>query len=175
MEPISNYAKSLPSILNDLIEEQGTDEPVHYRQRLDTLLSRYKQICVSIDETSKYCYVIIPAKFIHENTLQLHTSLTNISNISTNFREVSDVRIALQNQTKVYNDLQNFSQQVDELVTRGNDLIKQPLVPKYVQQDIQNIQKVYNDKVQSAQELLGKLKVKERNMNLFLLMSFFSA
>jgi hypothetical protein len=34
------------------------------------------------------------------------------------------------------------------------------MVPKYVQQDIQNIQKVYNEKIQSANDLLGKLKVK---------------
>jgi hypothetical protein len=34
------------------------------------------------------------------------------------------------------------------------------MVPKYVQQDIQNIQKVYNEKIQSANDLLVKLKVK---------------
>jgi hypothetical protein len=162
MDTISNYAKSLPSILNDLIEEQAIDDPVHYRQRLDTLLSIYKQLCVSIDETSKHCYVIIPAKFIHDNSLQLHTSLTNISNVSINFRDVSDVRTAIENQIKVCDDLENLSPQVNELVTRGNDLMTQPIVPKYVQQDIQNIQKVYNDKIQSAQDLLEKLKVKEQ-------------
>jgi hypothetical protein len=34
------------------------------------------------------------------------------------------------------------------------------MVPKYVQQDMQNIQKVYNEKIQSANDLLVKLKVK---------------
>ncbi|CAF4328188.1 unnamed protein product, partial [Rotaria magnacalcarata] len=36
--------------------------------------------------------------------------------------------------------------------------MKLPLVPKYVQHDVQNTQKVYNDKIQSAEELLEKLK-----------------
>lgn len=39
--------------------------------------------------------------------------------------------------------------------------MKLPLVPKYVQHDVQNIQKTYNDKIQSAQELLERLKVNE--------------
>jgi hypothetical protein len=147
--------------LNDLIEDQATNEPARYRQRLDTLLSHYKQLCVAIDETSKRCSIIIPSKLIHENSVQLNQSLTNISNTSTHFRDVSDVRSALQNQIQVHNELQSFSQQVNELITRGNELMKESMVPKYVQQDILNIQKVYNEKIQSAQDLLGKLKVKK--------------
>ncbi|CAF4079785.1 unnamed protein product, partial [Rotaria sp. Silwood2] len=158
IDTISDYTKSLPLILNDLIEEQATDEPTRYRQRLDLLLSRYKQLCISIEETSQYCSVIIPAKMIHENSLQLNGSLINISNVSINFRDVSDVRITLQEQTQIYNNLKNFSQQVNELVTRGNELMKLPMVPKYVQQDVQNIQKIYSDKIQSAQDLLEKLQ-----------------
>ncbi len=73
------------------------------------------------------------------------------------------MRNALQEQIQVCDNLQKFSQQVNELVTRGNEIIKQPMVPKYVQQDIQNIQKVYNEKIQSANDLLGKLKVDLKN------------
>ncbi|CAM4782634.1 unnamed protein product, partial [Rotaria magnacalcarata] len=158
IDTISAYTKALPLILNELIEEQATDEPARYRQRLDALLSRYKQLCVSIEETSQYCSVIIPAKLIHENSLQLNTFLTNISNVPMNFRDVSDVRSILQDQTQVYHNLQNYSQQINELVTRGQEIMKLPLVPKYVQHDVQNTQKVYNDKIQSAEELLEKLK-----------------
>ncbi|CAF3804026.1 unnamed protein product [Adineta steineri] len=158
MNTISNYTKSLVSLLNELIEEQATDEPARHRQRLDTLLSHYKQLCISIEETSKYCYIIIPSKFLHENILQLSKSLTNISNISVNILNLSDVRNALQNQTQVHNNLQKFSPEVNELITHGTDLIKQPLVPKYVQQDVQTIQKVYNEKIQSAQDLVEKLQ-----------------
>jgi hypothetical protein len=35
------------------------------------------------------------------------------------------------------------------------------MVPKYVQQDVQNLQKLYNEKMQSAHDLLEKLKVIE--------------
>jgi hypothetical protein len=158
---MAHHAKSLPSLLNDLIEDQATNEPARYRQRLDTLLSRFKQLCISSEETSHYCTIIIKAKMIHENTLQLNTSLGNISNTSIQFRDVADVRNALQEQIHICENLQKFSQQVNELVARGNELIRQPSVPKYVQQDIQNIQKVYNEKTQSANDLLGKLKVKK--------------
>lgn len=102
---------------------------------------------------------------IHENSLQLHTSLSNISNAPINFRDLSDVRITLQGQIKVCDVLENFSQQVNELVTRGNELLRQTMVPKYVQQDVQNIQRLYNEKIQSANDFLGKLKVRKR-MNL---------
>jgi hypothetical protein len=159
---IAHHAKSLPLLLNDLIEEQATNEPARYRQQLDTLLSRFKQLCVATEETSQYCTIIIKAKAIHENTSQLNTLLGNISNTSVQFRDVSDVRNALQEQIHVCESLQKLSQQVNELITRGNELIRQPSVPKYVQQDIQNIQKLYNEKVQSANDLLGKLKVNNR-------------
>jgi hypothetical protein len=117
--------------------------------------------------------MIIKSKIIHENILQLNTSLTNITNISIHFRDVPDVRNGLQEQIRVCDNLQNFSQQVNELVTRGNELIKQPMVPKYVQQDIQNIQKIYNEKIQSANDLLGKLKVDKEKMNFLFLYTFF--
>jgi ABC-type transporter Mla subunit MlaD len=163
---MSHNVRSLSSILDDLIEERATDEPARYRQRLDKLLSHYKQLLVLIDETSQRCSVTIPAKINHEKYVQLNTLLTNLSNISMNFRDLSDVRSALQNQTKVCDTLQIHSQQVSEIVTSGNELLRQPMVPKYVQQDIQNIQKVYNEKMQSAQDLLEKLKVR-RKINFF--------
>jgi predicted RNA-binding Zn ribbon-like protein len=100
---------------------------------------------------------------IHENSLQLNASLINISNAPIHFRDLTDVRTALQGQIKVCDVLENLSQQINELVARGNELIRQPGVPKYVQQDVQNIQKLYNEKVQSANDFLGKLKVKEKN------------
>ncbi len=154
--------KTLSSLLDDLIEERATDDPTRYRQRLETLLTRYRQLLVSIDETSQYCSILIPAKMIHENSFQLNSSLMAISNAPIHFRDLSDVRVAVQGQMKVCDVLENLSQQVNELVTRGNELIRQPLVPKYVQQDVQNIQKLYNEKIQSAQDFLGKLKVKEK-------------
>jgi hypothetical protein len=159
IDSISLNVKTLSSLLDDLIEDRATDDPARYRQRLETLLSRYRQLLISIDEASQHCAVLIPAKMIHENSLQLNTSLLNISNAPINFRDLSDVRTSLQGQIKVCDILEHFSQQVTELVTRGNELIRQPSVPKYVQQDIQNIQKLYNDKVQTAQDFLAKLKV----------------
>lgn len=178
MSIISTYTKSLPILLSDLIEEQATDEPLRYRQRLDILLSRYKQLCISIDETSKYCSIIIPSKFLHENVQQLQTSLTQIIDISVLFHNASDVRTAFQNQTHVYNNLQNFAEEIDDIIKRGNELIRQPMVPKYVQHDIQIIQKIYNEKIQSAQDLLDKLKVKQKEKSnqliIFLFFSFFS-
>ena len=159
IDTISHNVKTLSSLLDELIEDRATDDPSRYRQRLEILLSRYKQLLVSIDETSQSCSVIIPAKMIHENSLQLNTSLLNISNAPINFRDLADVRTALQGQIKVCDVLESFSHQVQELVTRGNELIRQPLVPKYVQQDIQNIQRLYNEKVQTAQDFLAKLKV----------------
>ncbi len=149
-------------MLDDLIEERATDDPARHRQRLDTLLSRYRQLLVSIDETSQYCAILIPAKMIHENSSQLHTALVNITNAPIHFHDLGDVRTALQGQMKVCDVLESLSQQVHELVTRGNELIRQPLVPKYVQQDVQNIQKLYNDKVQTAHDFLGKFKVREQ-------------
>jgi len=153
--------KTITLLLDDLIEERATDDPARYRHRLDTLLSRYRQLLVSINETSQYCSLLIPAKMIHENSLHLNTSLINISNAPINFRDLSDVRTALQGQIKVCDVLENLSQQVNELVARGNELIRQPLVPKYVQQDVQNLQRLFNEKIQSANDFLGKLKVKK--------------
>jgi hypothetical protein len=98
---------------------------------------------------------------IHETASQLNTSLSSISNTSIQFRDVADVRNGLQEQAHVCDSLQKFSQQVKDLVERGNELIRQPSVPKYVQQDVQNIQKSYNEKIQSANDLLAKLKVKK--------------
>ena len=160
IDTISQDVKALSSLLNDLIEEQAADDPAQYRQRLDDLLSRYRQLLVSIDETSQRCTVLIPAKMIHENSLQLSASLANISNAPINFRDLSDVRTALQGQIKVCEVLETYSQQVNELVTRANELARGAMVPKYVQQDIQNIQKLYNEKTQSAHDLLEKLQVK---------------
>ena len=116
-------------------------------------------MCISTEETLQRCTIILQAKFIHENSLQLNTSLNNLLNISINFRDLSDVKNSIQEQNIIYQNLQNLSQQINELVTKGNELLKQPMVPKYVQQDIQNIQKVYNEKIQSADDLLAKLKV----------------
>ena len=154
--------KTLSGLLEDLIEERATDDPARYRQRLDTLLSRYRQLLVSIDNTSQYCSVIIPAKMIHENSLQLTNSLNSVSNAPIRFRDLADVRTALQGQIKVCDVLENLSGQVTELITRGNELIRQPSVPKYVQQDVQNIQKLYNEKVEIGQDYLSKLKVKKK-------------
>lgn len=96
---------------------------------------------------------------IHENTLQLTNSLNSVSNAPIRFRDLADVRTALQGQMKVCDVLENLSGQVMELIARGNELIRQPSVPKYVQQDVQNIQKLYNEKVEIGQDYLSKLKV----------------
>jgi len=98
---------------------------------------------------------------IHENSSQLSIALANISNAPINFRDLSDVRTAVQGQIKVCEILETYSQQVNELVTRANELTKETMVPKYVQQDVQNLQKLYNEKMQSAHDLLEKLKVIE--------------
>ncbi|CAF3934598.1 unnamed protein product, partial [Rotaria sordida] len=158
VDTISYHVKNLSTLLDELIEERATDDPTRHRQRLDGLLGRYRQLLNSIDEASQRCTVVIPSKMIHENSIQLNISLTNISNAPMNFRDLSDVRTAVQGQIRVCDVLENFSHQVNELVTRGNELIKQSMVPKYVQQDIQNIQKLYNEKVQSAQDSLGRFK-----------------
>lgn len=144
-----------------MIEEQATNEPARYRQKLDTLLSRYKQLCSLSEETSQRCTIILKSKVLHENSLQLNTALSNVSNTSIPFRDLSNVRNALQEQIQICESLQKFSQQINEFITRGNEIIRQPMAPKYVQQDIQNIQKLYNDRVQSANDLLTKLKVKK--------------
>ena len=149
-------------ILNDLIEEQATNEPARYRQKLDTLLSRYKQLCLSSEETSQHCTIVIKSKILHENTLQINTKLNNLSNVSIQFREVNDVRNALQEQIRICENLQKMSQEISEVLARGNELIRQPLVPKYVQQDIQNLQKTYNEKIQSANDFTRKIKSKNR-------------
>ncbi|CAF4704027.1 unnamed protein product, partial [Rotaria sp. Silwood2] len=158
IDTISYDVKTLSTLLDELIEERATDDPSRYRQRLDVLLGRYRQLLNSIDEASQRCTVVIPAKMIHENSLQLNTSLENISNAPMNFRDLSDVRTAVQGQIRVCDVLENFSHQINELVTRGNELIRQPMVPKYVQHDIQNIQKLYNEKIRSAQDHLEKFK-----------------
>lgn len=164
LDAISHDVKTLSVLLDDLIEERATDDPARYRHRLDTLLSRYRQLLVSIDDTSQHCSILIPAKMIHENTSQLNTSLMNISNAPIHFRDLADVRTALQGQIKVCELLENLSQQVHELITRGNELIRQPSVPKYVQQDVQNIQRLYHEKVETAQDYLSKLKVKAQEV-----------
>lgn len=96
---------------------------------------------------------------IHENSLQLNASLANISNAPMNFRDLSDVRTALQGQTRVCDTLEGFSHQVNDLVIRGTELMRQPMAPIYVQQDVQTVQKSFNEKVQSAHDYLDRLKV----------------
>ncbi|CAM2712242.1 unnamed protein product [Rotaria socialis] len=158
IDTIAYDVKTLSTLLDELIEERATSEPARYRQRLDALITRYKQLLSAIDETSQRCTIIIPAKMIHENSLQLNASLINISNAPINFRDLSDVRTTVQGQIRVCDVLDGFSHQVNELVTRGNELMRQPMVPKYVQQDVQGVQKLYNEKVQSARDYLEKLK-----------------
>ena len=159
IDTISYHVKTLSTLLDELIEERATDNPTRYRQRLDALHLRYKKLLVAIDETSQHCSIIIPSKIIHENSQDLNESLTNISNAPVDFRDLSDVRTVVQGQTRVCNILESFSQQIIELVTRGNELLKQPMVPKYVQQDTHHIQKLYNDKVQSAKDFLERHQV----------------
>ncbi|CAF1053347.1 unnamed protein product [Adineta ricciae] len=159
VEMIARDVEALSALMNELIEEHSTEDPARYRQRLDALLSRYKQTLVSVDETSQRCTVIVPAKMIHENTQQLHTTLSNISNAPLNFRDLADVRTAVQGQKKVCDVLESFSHQVNELSSRADELMKQDTAPRYVQQDIQNIQKLYEEKRQSAHELLEKLQL----------------
>jgi hypothetical protein len=161
IDTIAHDVKTLSTLLDELIEERATDDPTRNRQRLDNLLSRYRQLLVSIDDTSQYCSILVPAKMIHENSSQLNTTLINISNAPIHFRDLSDVRTALQGQIRVCDVLESLSQQVHDLITRGNDLIKQPLVPKYVQQDVQSVQKLYHEKVETAHDYLNKLKVRE--------------
>ncbi|CAF3725966.1 unnamed protein product [Adineta steineri] len=158
IDTVSHDVRVLSSLINELIEEQATDDPSHYRQRFNTLHARYKQILSSIDETSQRCTIIIPAKLIHENSQQLTNSLTSISNAPINFRDLPDVRTAVQGQIKVCEILESFSQQITDLITQANELSKQPIAPKYVQQDVQNLQKLYHEKVQSAHDFLEKLK-----------------
>jgi AcrR family transcriptional regulator len=159
IDTIAREVKALSTLINDLIEEQAADDPSHYRQRFDALLARYNQILASIDETSQRCTVIVPAKMIHENSEQLNATLAAISNAPLNFRDLADVRTAVQGQKRVCDVLDNFSHQVNELVTRADELLKQEIAPKYVQQDAQNIQKLYNEKLRSAHDLLEKLQV----------------
>lgn len=163
----------MPSILNDLIEEQATNEPARYRQQLDNLLARYRQLCLASEETSQRCAMIIKAKIIHEKSLQLNTALNNLPNTSIPLREVNDVRTALQEQQQINERLQKFTPEINDLITRGNELIRQPGVPKYVQQDVQNIQKIYNEKVQSGNDLFNKLKVNNRIKFMYLLIVCF--
>jgi len=156
---MTQHAKTLPLILNDLIEEQATNEPARYRQKLDTLLSRYKQICIRSEETSQYCTINLKSKIFHDNQSQMLTNLSQLANVSNQFRDLNDLKNALKEQILIVDNLQRYSSQVSELINRGNELTRQPMVPKYVQQDVQTLQKVFSEKTQSANDLLSKLKV----------------
>lgn len=140
---------------------------------MDNLLSRYRQLCLASEETSQRCAMIIKAKIIHEKSSQLNTVLANLSNTSIALREVADVRTALQEQQQINERLEKFTPEINDLITRGNELVRQAGVPKYVQQDVQNIQKIYNEKIQSGNDLFNKLKVSVRRKFIRLFTSFF--
>jgi hypothetical protein len=52
--------------------------------------------------------------------------------------------------------------QVNDIVKLGNDLLRQPMAPKYIQHDLQQLQKIYNEQIQLGQNVLAKLKVNYR-------------
>jgi hypothetical protein len=108
--------------------------------------------------------LIIAEKIRHEKSLQLKNTFGQLVNApSLNFVDLSYVRTALQGQMKLVETLQRYDEQVRNLLVQGNELIRQPSVPKYVQQDIQCVEKLYNDKCQSARDQLDKLQVRKRN------------
>ena len=108
--------------------------------------------------------MIVPAKLLHENSSKLLSILTAIGSVSNAFRDLADLRAGLQNQSQTCDQLRDLARQVQDILTHGNDLLRQPMVPKYVQQDLQVLQKTYNEKLQAAQEFLVKLKVKRSNV-----------
>lgn len=156
---MSDYVKSLSTILQELINEGATDEPGRYQQRVDALASRFRQLLQSIQETSQRCSVIIPSKLFDENSSKLIEELNRMNNVSNACRTLEEVHSAVQQQNRLVEHFKQFQGQLDELLRQGNDLLRQPMVPKYVQQNLQTLQKLYQDKTQSAQEMLKKLKV----------------
>lgn len=160
--------KSLSTLLDHLIEEGATDDPLRHRQRLETLLSHYKHLLVSINETSQRCSLIIASKILHEKSSQLKNTFGQLVNAPLNFADLSDVRTALQGQTKLLDTLERYDEQVRDLLVQGNELMRQPSVPHYVQQDVQYVEKLYNDKCQSARDQLDKLQVERRSSLLLL-------
>ncbi|CAF1669368.1 unnamed protein product, partial [Didymodactylos carnosus] len=150
---------SLTTILSELIEERATDDPAQHRQRLEQLLTRYKQLLPQIEEQSQRCSIVIPSKMLHENAVTLISTINGVANVPLHFRDLNEVRSTVQGQQKVFEYINNFNQQVDELLARGSELIRNPMTPKYVQQDMQQVQTIFNDRLQVAQDLLTKLKV----------------
>ena len=135
------------------------DDPSRHRQRLETLLSHYKDLLVSINDTSHRCSLIIAAKILHEKSSQLKNTFGQLVNAPLNFADLSDVHLALTGQVKVVETLERYAEQVRDLLNQGHELLRQPTVPNYVQQDVQHLEKLYNDKSQSAREQLEKLQV----------------
>ncbi|CAF1543353.1 unnamed protein product, partial [Didymodactylos carnosus] len=126
--------------------------------RLDQLLTRYKQLLPQIEEQSERCSIIIPSKMIHENALALISTINAALNAPLHFRDLNDVRSTVQGQRKVVEYINGFHQQVNELLARGTELIRNTMTPKYVQQDMQQVQMIFNDRLQTAQDLSAKLK-----------------
>ena len=164
-ELMSDNVKSIGTILNELISEGATNEPGRYQQRVDTLVTRFRQILQAIDETSQRCSVIVPAKLLHENSSTLIDELNRMANVSNACRDLAEVHAAVNQQNRFCEHLRTFQGDIRDVLHQGNELSRQPGVPKYVQQDLQTLQKLYQEKNQSAQEVLAKLKVRRDETN----------
>ena len=158
IDVISNDVKALSALLDDLIAEGATDDPTLHRHRLESLLSHYKQLLNAINETSQRCSATISSKIVHEKAVQLTHTFHTITNAPINFRTLADVRTVLQGQIKVTEILEKFSLQVRELVLQGTELLSQPFTPNYVQHDLDALQRIFHEKLESAQDFQAHLK-----------------
>lgn len=154
--------KLLPTLLENLINEGATNDPISHRQRLDNLLSQYKKLMSAINETSERCSIIIAGKILHEKSSQLKLTLNQMTNAPVSYQTLNDIRTGLYGQMKLVEILKKYRTQVDEIVQQARDLMRQFVSVKDVPQEVQQLEKLYQDKVRSAQELLEQLQV-ERN------------
>lgn len=140
-----------------MIEEGATDDSFGHRQRLEKLLSRYKEILVLINETSARCSLTISSKIIHEKTTQIRTNLNQMSNVPTKYRDLSDVETTIQGQMKFMEIINKFRPQIAELKSEAAPLIQKGQLPQYVQKDLQQVEEMFQEKIRSAEEHRDRL------------------
>jgi hypothetical protein len=107
------------------------------------------------------------AKILHEKSSKLQLILSNMFNAPVQYRHIADIRATIHAQETLVNILSKYRTQVDEIRTQGNELLCQSSVPVHVQQDVDNIDRLYDEKFRSAQEQLNQLQVRIR-MKIFI-------
>ncbi|KFM65655.1 Nesprin-1, partial [Stegodyphus mimosarum] len=158
-EDVKWLVRKLDSLLSHISKEDSVAE----QKKLDSLLSRYKSLLPEIETTIVVTETITKCFIYREEVVEVNRWLKEVQALTDAVQETTcddpqKLAKLIQQQEAVVKQLETHLENVKSSVQKGKDLGKQKLSPRFIEQEVHQLEQNWEEVYEKAVKKLNVLK-----------------